>query len=133
MDPIMLIVTALAAGAASALQDDAKGSVKAAFGRLRQLVKRRFKDPAHAEYLLEKHVSAPETWQAPLTRELSESDAASDPELVSAAQELMALLDTAGSRAGKYVVSVSGSQGVQVGDHNVQHNNVNFGSRSVKR
>jgi len=70
-------------------------------------VKRRFKDPANGEYLLEKHASTPELWQAPLTQELSESGAASDPELATAAQELMALLDTAGSRAGKYVVSVS--------------------------
>ena len=123
MDPITLIVTALAAGAASALQDDAKGSVKTAFARLRQLVKRRFKDPANGEYLLEKHASAPELWQAPLMQELSESGAASDPDLTSAAQELMALLDTAGSQAGKYVVSVSGSQGVQVGDRNIQNNN----------
>jgi hypothetical protein len=122
MDPITLIVMALAAGAASALQDDAKGSVKTAFARLKQLVKRRFKDPANGEYLLEKHASAPDLWQAPLTQELSESDAASDPELASAAQELMALLDTAGTRAGKYAVNVSGSQGVQVGDHNTQHN-----------
>jgi hypothetical protein len=122
MDPITLIVTALAAGAASALQDDAKASVKSAFARLRQLVKRCFKDPANGDYLLEKHGSAPEMWQAPLTQELSESGAASDADLARAAQELMALLDTAGSQAGKYVVSVSGSQGVQVGDHNIQNN-----------
>ena len=83
----------------------------------------RFKDPANREYLLEKHVSAPEWWQAPLTQELSESGAASDPDLTSAAQELMALLDTAGSQAGKYVVSVPSSQGVQVGDRNIQNNN----------
>lgn len=122
MDPITLIVTALAAGAASALQDDAKGLVKTALDRLRQLVKRRFKDPANGEYLLEKHAKAPELWEAPLTHELNESGAAMDPELARAAQELMALLDAAGSRAGKYVVSVSGSQGVQVGDHNTQYN-----------
>jgi hypothetical protein len=122
MDPITLIVTALAAGAASALQDDAKGSVKAAFARLKQLVKRRFKDPANGEYLLEKHANAPELWQAPLTQELSESGAASDQELASAAQEVMALVDPQGSQAGKYMVNVSGSQGVQVGDHNTQHN-----------
>jgi RIP homotypic interaction motif len=34
----------------------------------------------------------------------------------------MALLDAAGSRLGKYLVNVSGSQGVQIGDHNIQHN-----------
>jgi hypothetical protein len=32
------------------------------------------------------------------------------------------MLDAAGSSAGKYRVTVSGSQGVQVGDDNIQHN-----------
>jgi RIP homotypic interaction motif len=39
----------------------------------------------------------------------------------------MDLVDKAGSRAGKYLVTVHGSQGVQVGDHNTQTNI--FGSR----
>jgi len=34
----------------------------------------------------------------------------------------MKLIDEAGSRAGKYTVDVRGSQGVQVGDRNTQHN-----------
>ena len=41
MDPVTLIVAALATGAASALQDDAKGTVKAALARLRALAKKR--------------------------------------------------------------------------------------------
>jgi hypothetical protein len=34
----------------------------------------------------------------------------------------MRLVDEAGSAAGKYQVVVHGSHGVQVGDHNTQHN-----------
>ena len=45
MDPITLIVAALAAGASggaiSALQDDVKGAVIAAYGKLRGLVAKR--------------------------------------------------------------------------------------------
>jgi hypothetical protein len=37
---------------------------------------------------------------------------------VGAAQALMSLVDEAGSRSGKYLVAVHGSQGVQIGDHN---------------
>ena len=122
MDPVTLIVTALAAGAASALQDDAKSSVKVAYARLRGLVKKRFKDPANGEYLLDKHEAAPETWTAPLTAELKEADAGGDTEIVTAAQVLMKLVDAAGSSAGKYVVSVQNSQGVQFGEHNTQTN-----------
>jgi hypothetical protein len=34
----------------------------------------------------------------------------------------MTILDEAGARVGKYAVQVQGSQGVQVGDGNTQHN-----------
>ncbi len=44
MDPVTLIVTALAAGAASALQDGASAAVKDAYARLKALVKKRFAD-----------------------------------------------------------------------------------------
>lgn len=122
MDPVTLIVTALAAGAASALQDDAKAAVKAALARLRELARKRFKDPANGEYLLVKHAAAPEVWQAPLEAELVEAGAASDPDLIAAAQDLMRLLDAKGSQDGKYAVSVANSRGVQIGDHNTQTN-----------
>jgi hypothetical protein len=34
----------------------------------------------------------------------------------------MAPLDEAGSNAGKYTVDARGAQGLQVGDHDIQHN-----------
>jgi hypothetical protein len=118
MDPITLIVTALAAGAASAMQDDAKSAVKTAFERLRQLVKKRFKDPANGQYLLEKHSAKPDIWEEPLKEELAESGAGGDQALVSAAQELLKLVDERGAAAGKYNVTIQDSQGVQAGDNN---------------
>jgi hypothetical protein len=131
MDPVTLIVAALAAGAASALQDGAKSAVKTAYARLRELAKKRFKDPANGEYLMDKHAAAPQLWQAPLEAELVEAGAAGDAGLVAAAQELMKLLDAKGSQAGKYAVTVQGSQGVQVGDGNTQTNY--FGPRRLSR
>lgn len=122
MDSVTLIVTALAAGAASALQDGAKSAVKTAYARLRELAKKRFKDPANGEYVLERHAAAPEAWKGSLEYELTESGVASGSDLVVAAQELMKLLDSKGSEEGKYVVSVQDSQGVQVGDGNTQTN-----------
>lgn len=123
MDPVTLIVTALAAGAASALQDDAKGVLKAAFARLRTLVKERLAGRPGGELVLTQHEQAPDIYEKPLEYELNESGAATDSALVSAAQELMKLLDGPGTAAGKYVVSVKNSTGVQVGDHNTQVNN----------
>jgi ElaB/YqjD/DUF883 family membrane-anchored ribosome-binding protein len=122
MDPVMLIVTALAAGAASALQDGAKSSVKTAYARLRELAKKRFTHPDNGEFLLERHVDAPEIWGKPLAKELEQAGAASDADLVAAAQELMTLLDAKGSQAGKYAVNAQNSQGAQIGDGNTQAN-----------
>jgi hypothetical protein len=123
MDPITLIVTALAAGAASAMQDDAKSAVKTAFERLRHLVKKRFASPETGEFMLEKHAAAPDIWQAPLKQELESSGAAGDQALIDAAQQLMQLVDPRGTAARKYVVPIQNSTAVQVGDYNSQVNN----------
>ena len=77
--------------------------------------------------MLAEHQAAPQTWEAPLAAELSAAGAESDADMAAAAQELMSLIDEAGSRSGKYVVAVRDSQGVQVGDHNTQTNT--FGPR----
>jgi hypothetical protein len=122
MDPVTLIVTALAAGAASALQDGASAAVKDAYARLKRLVTKRFADRPKGELVLAEHQAAPQTWQAPLAAELSAAGAEGDADLVAAAQALMGLMDEAGSRAGKYLVTVRDSQGVQVGDRNTQTN-----------
>jgi len=126
MDPVTLIVTALAAGAASALQDGASAAVKDAYARVKALVKTRFVGRPDRELMLTRHETAPQIWGAPLTEELSAAGAGGDADLVAAAQALMNLLDQAGSRSGKYLVSVRDSQGVQVGGHNTQTNT--FGS-----
>jgi hypothetical protein len=122
VDPVTLIVTALAAGAASALQDGASAAVKDAYARLRAMVQKRFAGRPKGELVLAEHEAAPQTWQAPLSAELSAAGAKSDADLVASAQALMRLVDEAGSRAGKYVVTVRDSQGVQVGDHGRQTN-----------
>lgn len=122
MDPVTLIMTALAAGAASALQDGAAQAVKDAYARLRGLVRERFAGCPKGELVLAEHEAAPQTWEAPLAAELSAAGAAGDASLLAAAQALLSLVDEAGARSGKYVVTVQDSQGVQVGDRNTQTN-----------
>jgi hypothetical protein len=122
MDPVTLIVAALAAGAASALQDDAKESVNTAYARLRGRLAKRFTGRRVGELALAEYEAEPQMWEPQLRAELAASGAAGDPDLVDAAQSLMSLVDEAGARSGKYVVSIQGSQGVQVGDHNTQTN-----------
>jgi hypothetical protein len=122
MDPITLIVTALAAGAALGVKDFASSAVADAYAGLKSLVQRRLASRPDAELVLARHEEAPETWHGPLIAELDSAGAAGDPDLVAAAQALMRLLDDSGTRTGRYTVDVRGAQGVQIGDHGTQHN-----------
>jgi len=126
MDPITLIVTALAAGASAgaidALKDDVKDAVKAAYAKLRGLARKRVAGRPDGELALERYETAPQKWEPVLTGELTEAGAAGDAGLVAAARALMELVDQAGARVGKYNVTIKDSQGVQVGDGNIQVN-----------
>jgi hypothetical protein len=122
MNPITLIVTALAAGAASGVTDTASSAVKDAYAKLRALAGKRLAGQPDGKVVLAEHEKAPGMWPAPLTAELARAAADRDLDLVAAAQALMNLVDDAGARAGKYTVDVRGAQGVQIGDCNRQDN-----------
>jgi hypothetical protein len=128
MDPVTLIVGALAAGAAKGTGETAATAVKDAYQGLRRLVLTMFAGNATAEVVLAEHAADPDTYQAPLAKQVRDSGAGADPAVIEAAQQLMALLDQTGGRTGKYRVNLTGAQGVQVGDHNQQVNS--FGPRS---
>jgi hypothetical protein len=122
MDPVTLIVAALAAGAAQGVSETASGAVRDAYDGLKAKVRGWFGGQPSKELVLVEHEKSPDTWQAPLQAALTETGAAGDPAVVEAAQQLMALLDAAGTQSGKYLVDLRGAQGVQVGDHNTQMN-----------
>ena len=122
MDPITLIVTALAAGAALGLKDTASSAVRDAYVGLKALVRKTLAGRPDAEVVLSQYEKAPETWQAPLVAELAEARADDDLDLVTAARALINLIDEKGPRTGKYTVDVRGAQGVQIGDHTRQDN-----------
>jgi len=126
VDPVTLIVAALAAGASAgaieALKDDAKEKAKALYEKLRGLARKRVSGRPDGEIALERYESAPQKWRAMLTDELTAAGAADDADLRAAATELMKLVDEAGTRAGKYNVTITNSQGVQIGDHGIQIN-----------
>jgi hypothetical protein len=122
VDPVSLIVAALAAGAGSAVQDGASAAVKGAYARLRDAVRGRLAGRADGAVVLARHGNDPQVWEAPLRVELTAAGAGDDAGLVAAARAVMELVDAVGAQAGKYAVTVSGSHGVQVGDHNTQTN-----------
>ena len=117
MDPISLILTALAAGASAALKDTATAAVKDAYAGLRALLKRRLSGKTATEAAVDEYTREPEVWRTPLERALAETGAQDDKELLQAAQAVMAQVDPDGSRAGKYTVTITGSKGFIVGDH----------------
>jgi hypothetical protein len=126
MESVTLIVTALAAGASAgaldALKDDAKEKVVAAYGRLHGLAKKRISGRPHGELALAEYESAPQKWEGLLTAELTEAGAAQDDDLVAAAKALLELIDQSGAKSSKYNVTIKNSDGVQVGDGNLQVN-----------
>ncbi len=126
MEPVTLILAALAAGASAgtldALKDDAKEKAKAAYAKLHGLLSKRVSGRPHGELALAEYASAPQKWESLLAAELTEAGAAQDNDLVAAAKALMELVDQQGAKSGKYNVTITGSQGIQVGDGNVQFN-----------
>ncbi len=127
MDPITLVVAALAAGASSGIAGVASETIRDAYSALKKLVIGRLSQvdgPVPPASLVAGHEANPETYQAPLEAELRASGAESDVDVVAAARRLMALVDPEGTAVGKYTVDLRGATGVQVGDHGTMTVNV---------
>jgi RIP homotypic interaction motif len=122
LDPVTLILGALAEGAIKGVGETATAVVKDAYAALKKLVAGRLAGKPTAEVALAEHAQDPETWKAPLGKALAETNATTDPEVIEAAERLMALVDPAGATAGKYTVDLRGAHSVQVGDHNTMTN-----------
>jgi hypothetical protein len=120
MDPVSLIVAALAAGASAALKDTTGEAVKGAYAGLKSLLKRKLGDKQAAQVAIDKQ-EAPEVWEKPLESEIRESGVADDEEVVKAAQRVMKLTDPEGSQDSKFNVVISGGKSTTVGDHNIVH------------
>jgi hypothetical protein len=116
MDPISLIIAALAAGAIAGVKDTAGQAVKDAYTGLKALLRSRFAGNRRAEAALDQAERQPESDQALLAQHLRAAGAGRDEELIRAAQALLEQADPAGARAGKYNVRITGGKGIVVGD-----------------
>lgn len=125
MDPVSLVLNALAAGAAQGVAGSVSDAITSAYTKLKQLVNAKLSGNKSAEVALSEYPTDPETWQAPLSKALTTSGVSADHLVIEAAQRLMALLDPTGTEQGKYQVDLRGAQGVQVGDGNQQYNTFN--------
>ena len=115
MEPVTLILSALAAGAAKAAGDAAPDGYKA----LKELIKRKFASKPQAEMVLEEHEKDPEAYKVPLTKKLVEAGADKDKEIINKAQELLKLANPEEAEKGKFNLKIDGNvQGLVQGDHN---------------
>ncbi len=99
MDPVSLVLDALASGAARGVADSTGDAVGTAYSRLKRLITDRFVGNQSAEVALSEHAVDPDTWQAPLAKALAATGASTDESVLTAARQLMELLDAAGARA----------------------------------
>ena len=114
MDPVTLIVTALASGAAAAVKDAAGDAVKAGYQRLKSLILERFGGREEVTYALQKHEEKPESFGGTLKDALVEAGADKDKEIVQAAQSLAELVNPEAARAFEQHIENYGSVGTQV-------------------
>lgn len=118
MDPVTLILSALATGAAKAAGDTVPDAYKA----LRELIKRKFASKPQAEMVLAEHEKDPETYEVPLKKKLVEADVDKDEEILKKAQELLKLANPQEAAQGKYNINAEQIKGI-VGD--ISGGNVN--------
>jgi len=123
VDPLTLVVTALATGASPALSETVGQAISDAYTGLKDLLRRRLAELRHDPEAVAADDTEPEAWRARLAGRLDAADV--DDELLAAAEQVLAVADPEGYRAGRYVVDLRGAQGVQVGDDNVQNNTFN--------
>ncbi|MBU7582900.1 MAG: hypothetical protein KAF91_08310, partial [Nostoc sp. TH1S01] len=126
MEPINLIIAALAGGIAAGTKDTANKAVKDAYEGLVKLIKSKLAGKSDAEVILARHQQKPEDWEKPLKTELIESGADKDEEIIEAAEKLMELVKPKTENApGKYNMPVQNAYGSAFGDSS-QVNNPKF-------
>lgn len=121
MDPVTMIATALAAGAAKGVGEGASTAVADAYRALKVGLTRVFGGNPPAVLVLARHESDPDVWQGPLTTMLSETGADRDGQILAAARQLLMLADAVGS-SGPSVVNAPGANIGNIGDHARQTN-----------
>ncbi|GAB2718190.1 hypothetical protein [Nocardia thraciensis] len=122
MDPFTVIATALVAGAAAGGQDAASAAVRDAYTAIRDRIRHGAAAPEAATATIEAMEAAPEADVSGIEEALTRAGVVDDDRLRTMANELLSLLpqdqvDRAANR-----IDLRGAQGVQLGNHNTQHN-----------
>jgi hypothetical protein len=118
MDPVTLILTALAAGASAALKDSATDVVKGAYEKLKGLLRGKLGARPHGEMVLEAYEEDPDSAEKLLGKEIREAGADVDEEIIKAAKTLADLTAPEASRSYTMNIQNMGSVSRQF---NIQH------------
>lgn len=118
MDDLNLILTALATGATTGLQQTAGTAMKEAYNGLKALIQHKFANQPKAQAALVDYEDDPDTYEKPLRKALSANHLEEDDEILAAAQRLITLVQPQQAGMGKYTIQNTGSvQGQVIGDH----------------
>lgn len=93
MDPITIILTALVTGAANAAGE----AVPDAYKALKAMIQKKLAGKPVAEAMLAEHEQDPETYAAPLKKNLLEAGVAQDAEILRAAEAVLKQRQPAGA------------------------------------
>jgi hypothetical protein len=117
MDPVTMIVAALAAGVGAGAKDTASQAVKDAYGGLKTMLAERFRGNQSAELVLQQHEDSPQTWEVPLTGYVREAGV--DKAMLALARQLLQAVQPAGVTN---TVNADTIQGLVQGNHGNQTN-----------
>ena len=117
MDPVSVVLAALAAGTTAATKDTASQAVKDAYAGLKALVKKRFEKRPQAEMALAEYEKDTATWEKPLQKSLVETGADQDEAIVRQAQRVLKLVHPQQASQGKYNVQIGEGKGIVIGDN----------------
>ncbi len=117
MDPVSVVLAALAAGATAAAKDTASQAVKDAYAGLKVLIQKRFASKPQAEIALTEYEKDEDTWKKPLQKSLVETGADQDEMIVRQAQQVLKLVNPQQASQGKYNVQIGEGKGIVIGDH----------------
>lgn len=119
MEPISIILTGLATGAATGFGDVAANSIKDLYARLRTAVSDKLSGP-RAQQALTRYEEDPAAHAEDLERELREHGVADDPRIVELAQTLARLIGEAGTPTTN-VYLMNDARGIQFGEKSTQN------------
>ncbi|OLE37325.1 MAG: hypothetical protein AUI36_26570 [Cyanobacteria bacterium 13_1_40CM_2_61_4] len=111
MDPTTLILTALTAGAAASVKDTASAAIKDSYSGLKALIQRKFRDQPKAQTALDEYEADPDTYEKPLRKALGTSSVDQDEEIITAARQLMTLVQPQAAMGYNIVQNTGNVQG----------------------